>query len=539
VRPRLETQPESERGSSLAFSRRESIDSAERPPAETEQPQQAQAARPQAWPNPYDNLDDLPVSLRNHFERARNGAAQWTVEQIEESTAMFTCSMAGKDDLIEEGKKVLKSIHFESAPPEVQKALQASRAQEWSKFESFGAVVPLTPDQVQELVADGHRDPNYQPQYKSRLVSCGNFECSECLGSDSPTADIEVHNLICCWCAAHELDLHSADVTPAYFQGRPLDRVLLMRQPRGGIPGVDAGVVYLVRVPIYGFTDSGRGFWLRLDGDAKKEGMKASQFFPGLYFLPGSDGDACALMRTHVDDLLCCYLPEGKEVIERFLNKFNIGSTEVNDFRYCGKQFSRSGDGDIFVDTVDNTRKIKPIPIDAGRSSGNEQVSGDDITRLRSVTGSLAWVARQTRPDLAYRVSRLQSSIKNATVSTLCDANAVVQLAHKGDQVRLRFPCGHLKWDEVGLITITDASFSNEQNYRSQQGRCHVLGDLTEIKSSNCNTYRVMPLSYSSTTIRRVCRSTLQAETYSLQHGLEAGDKLRGVLAEIKGQIKS
>ena len=28
-------------------------------------------------------------------------------------------------------------------------------------------------------------------------------------------------------------------------------------------------------------------------------------------------------------------------------------------------------------------------------------------------------------------------------------------------------------------------------------------------------------------------------ETYSLQHGLEAGDKLRGVLAEVKGQISS
>ena len=266
--------------------------------------------------------------------------------------------MAGKDEIAEEGKKVLKSIHYESAPPEVQKALQASQAQEWSKFESFGAVVPLTPDQVQELVTEGHQiipskwvdvdkaqykkgqDPSYQPQYKSRLVSCGNFECSEGLRSDSPTADIEVHNLICCWCAAHELDLHSADVTSAYFQGRPLDRVLLMRQPRGGIPGVDDGVVYLVRVPIYGLTDSGRGFWLRLDGDAKKEGIKASHFFPGLYFLPGSDGDACAPMCTHVDDLLYCYLPEGKEVIERFLNKFNIGNTEVNDFRYCGKETS-------------------------------------------------------------------------------------------------------------------------------------------------------------------------------------------------------
>ena len=371
VRPRLETQPESERGSSLAFSRRESIDSAERPSAEAAQPEQPHATRPPAWPNPYDNLNDLPESLRSHFERAWNSAAQWSVEQVEESTAMFTCFMAGKEEIVEEGKKVLKSIHFESAPPEVQKALQASRAQEWSKFESFGAVVPLTPDQVKDLVAEGHhiipskwvdvdkaqykkgRDPNYQPQYKSRLVSCGNFERSDGLRSDSPTADIEVHNLICCWCAAHELDLHSADVTSAYFQGRPLDRVLLMRQPRGGIPGVDEGIVYLVRVPIYGLTDSGRGFWLRLDGDAKKEGMKASQFFPGLYFLPGSDRDACALMCTHVDDLLYCYLPEGKEVIERFLNKFNIGSTEVNEFRYCGKQFSRSGDGDIFVDTVD------------------------------------------------------------------------------------------------------------------------------------------------------------------------------------------
>ena len=35
-----------------------------------------------------------------------------------------------------------------------------------------------------------------------------------------------------------------------------------------------------------------------------------------------------------------------------------------------------------------------------------------------------------------------------------------------------------------------------------------------------------------------MCRSTLQAETYLLQHVLEAGDKLRGALAEIKGQIR-
>ena len=116
---------------------------------------------------------------------------------------MFSAFMTGIENPEEEGKKVLKSIHCESAPPDVQKGLQNSRAQEWAEFESFGAVLPLIPDQVQELIAEGHqiipstwvdvdkaqynkgRDPNYQPQHKSRLVSCGNF-------------DIEVHNLVGC-----------------------------------------------------------------------------------------------------------------------------------------------------------------------------------------------------------------------------------------------------------------------------------------------------------------------------------------------------
>ena len=105
--------------------------------------------------------------------------------------------------------------------------------------------------------------------------------------------------------------------------------------------------------------------------------------------------------------------------------------------------------------------------------------------------------------------------------------------------MKLRFLRGHIKWDEVGVITITDASFSNEKGYKSQQGRCHFFGDLAGIKDNNCNKYRVMPLSFSSTTIRRVCRSTLQAETYALQSGFETGDKLRGVLVESKVQIRS
>ena len=120
-----------------------------------------------------------------------------------------------------------------------------------------------------------------------------------------------MHCLVCSWAACHQADIHSADITSAYFQGRPLDRVLL----------------------IYA---SGRGFWLRLDADARKSGLKASQFFPE-YYLPGEQGgDAYALMCTHVDDLLYSFLPEGEEVMKSFLAKFSVGSSDTNRFRYCG-----------------------------------------------------------------------------------------------------------------------------------------------------------------------------------------------------------
>ena len=194
-------------------------------------------------------------------------------------------------------------------------------------------------------------------------------------------------------------------------------------------------------------------------------------------------------MATHVDDILYAYIPEGKSVIDSFLEKFNLGSSESNSFRYCGKQFERTADGTITQDTCDNTRRIKPIKIAPGRSA-SEPLDKDDVTRLRSVTGSLAWVARQTRPDLGYRVSRLQSSISGATVAILHDANAVVQLAQQGIENKLIFPGGHLTWGEVGIITVTDASFSKrrttnhnkvvsiflETSMRSKTPRLHPIG---------------------------------------------------------------
>ena len=71
ARPRTEApipgEPEGKRGAALAPSRRESQASGSAGPIAT-----ALAPGAMVWPNLKQNLDDLPLSLREHFRRAGN-----------------------------------------------------------------------------------------------------------------------------------------------------------------------------------------------------------------------------------------------------------------------------------------------------------------------------------------------------------------------------------------------------------------------------------------------------------------------------------
>ena len=74
----------------------------------------------------------------------------------------------------------------------------------------------------------------------------------------------------------------------------------------------------------------------------------------------------------------------------------------------------------------------------------------------------------------------------------------------------------NLDFMKLGVLTASDASFAGERDLKSQQGRIHFLAPAEQlIDRDNC-AYDILLVSYSSTTIKRVCRATLQAETYEL-----------------------
>ena len=74
--------------------------------------------------------------------------------------------------------------------------------------------------------------------------------------------DTLTHHLLFSWAATNKVKFKSGDISNAYFQGEELDRLFLLKPPKG-IPDPDyedGEAMILARVPIYGTSDAGRKF---------------------------------------------------------------------------------------------------------------------------------------------------------------------------------------------------------------------------------------------------------------------------------------
>ena len=183
--------------------------------------------------------------------------------------------------------------------------------------------------------------PDYVPEFKSRLVSCGNLVDAEGVRTDAPTSDIETPALTAVLAACHGVPLFSLEIKNACFQVMPIDRTVIMRQLQGGLLGVDPEAFWLIKVSVYGLCDSGGGFW-KNDHDATEVGLLSSRIFPAFYFHI-ENGVVDVVLTTHVDGFLWACAESGHAVVDRLLTRFEVGRKEEGRLRFCGKQFDASG----------------------------------------------------------------------------------------------------------------------------------------------------------------------------------------------------
>ena len=379
------------------------------------------------------------------------------------------------------------------------------------------------------------------------MVGCGNFEDTEGLRTDSPTADVEAHNLVFSFCAAKKVKVRVGDVQNSYLQGQEVDRIILYRIPKGGIPecGIAEGTVVAVRVLIYGTKDAGRGFWLKLKDVVTKAGFKLNQIITSLFALTNSAGEIVAMLSSNVDDVLYGFLPEAQEAITAIFDAFKFGTEGIDEFRFCGKEVKQDADFNITVTAKDNTEKIKPIVYDDAKKL-TQLCNETEITQIRSVIAALAWVARQVRPALSFRVSRMQSLVNKATVKELRETNRILEYAIESSEIGIYFSSSAFSWDDAVVATIGDASFGNEKLWidkgadigfeedHSQQGYIVALGPPDMI---NAKTSMIHPIAWSSTVIKRACRATLMAETFAMLTGTEHGARIRAGIVDCRGKL--
>ena len=447
-----------------------------------------------------------------------------------------------------------REVSYNKMSAEVQSELQKTRLKAWTNWKNYTDGRWIGTEELEKMKA---ADPSLrviptrwvetnkaeigQPDiYKSRLVVRGDLEDSSRMRTDSPTCSQTLISLTMALSACRDTDLWSGDISAAFLQGSKLDRTLVLRMPPGGVPDEDQGEFYVVSSTVYGTKDAPRGWYKNLHQTMVSKGFKPIPHEAAAYRLLEQDGSLAGIVIVHVDDLLWT----GGKTIEMRMQEvchlYKFGKIEKNEIKYCGREVKKDSNG-ISVTCPSLIDRVRPIYLDGmERKNKSGKIGEEKRGQLRSVIGSLAWLARVCRPDLAYAVSKLQSCVHHACFDDISYANTIINIARKSKNTGIHFPLRAFEFEEAMIVGIQDASFANDyeanQNgdkggYRSQSGRLTCLGppSFKETKSGV-----LLLLDWHSTTIKRVCRSTLQAESMSLLSGMEECEHLRMVLHGLK-----
>ena len=111
---------------------------------------------------------------------------------------------------------------------------------------------------------------------------------------------------------------------------------------------------------------------------------------------------------------------------------FPFGAKKIQSFTFTGIEITQLPNKTIILSQGKYISKVEPIHIKPERKENHDsEVTADERLGLRALIGSLQYAAVNTRPDLASRLSHLQSSINTATISILIEANKVLHNAKK------------------------------------------------------------------------------------------------------------
>ena len=369
-------------------------------------------------------------------------------------------------------------------------------------------------------------NPTHKP--KARLVILGYEDPHlESLNRDSPTMSRDSRTLVLQYAASAKWRISAFDIQTAFLRGSRQDgRILGMEPPKEMRMAMKLQPWECCELlkSAYGLVNAPLLWYLELKNALLSLGMVVSPFDPCVFTLPRNDSSGIhGILGIHVDDGLMAGDSKFLNLIGQLEQKYPFGSKSSNDFVFTGIHVHQNDDHSIELDQTKYIEDIEPIHIDRHRRQDPSQsVNENERQGLRGLIGSLQYATTNTRPDLAAKVSFVQSKITIACINDLLEANRILHEAKQSKTTKIVIKS--IPLEDLRFVSFSDASFATRSKSQSQKG-CLILAASKQIGEWQASD--VSPLMWYSRKIARVVASTLASETYALSGAIDLLSWLR------------
>ncbi len=362
---------------------------------------------------------------------------------------------------------------------------------------------------------------------RARLVARG-FEDKEWTQCDSPTVGKSAVRLFLTIAVSENWTVKTTDIKSAFLQGEPLERDVFIMPPNEA--NIQEGHVWKLRTCLYGLSDASRQFYLSVCAEMKRLGCRQSAIEPSLFYKRDVNGKLNGILVSHIDDFLHAGdATFDEKVMGPLRDRFLAGKLEEKDFSYVGFQIQQKEDI-IKLDQTDYVETVELNKMQVEKFSNDhkdEALVSKELTMYRSLLGSINWIVRGSRPDMAYDLIELSIRNNSAKVQDLIHARKVMRRLKENDSYLIFSNLGdpsHWK-----MYIFTDASLGNLSD-----GVSSTMGIVLFLVGNG----KACAIVWRANKIKRVVRSTLAAESLALLEGLEEALYTRAILRELYLKLK-
>ena len=369
------------------------------------------------------------------------------------------------------GKQVRSSQLSDCPEGLVTAAYQKEFSTNWERFVTE---VPLKDVEQSANILPSHvvykvkKSDSGELSLKARTCIRGDLDREkENLRSDSSTTSFfAIRLLLTLLCLFRRFTLGKADISGAFLQSGPIQRVLYVYPPREHRL---RGVVWKLKNLPYGVVDAGRQWQYTVDHWLADMGFREAPGIAQFWVKRDESGRITMIIVKAVDDFLIAAAAADVDAFMTDLrNRFTLSDCVISnklDFFGATIEYDPATRSATISMPDYFDRNIQHFEVDRIRNKQRSTAATDaEKKRIREIAGSLIFIGSAVLPQASFTASWMQQKQPTATVEDLVQINlALKHLRQLPHLVRVEAPPSQP--DSVSIVTFADASKRPENSY--------------------------------------------------------------------------